>query len=120
MKLSAFVKILIGFLTAFTVLLPIIAVLFFATIFIPESGLSKGFSSFIDVLPFLLICFPIVQLGLLIFYIYHVIQNKALTGTIRMLFAIGTILLPFIAMPIYFFTNVWKDSAEASLITQIQ
>ena len=118
MGISKPVKILIGFFTAFIVLLYFLVVLFLVMVFMSDSGSSKILSPFIMVLAPLLICFPIVQWGLLIFYIIHEIKNKALTDTSRILFPIGTFLLPFVVMPIYFFAYLWKDNPQESQAVQ--
>ncbi len=57
-----------------------------------------------------MICFSLVQLGLQVFYVILEIKNKALTDTYRILFALGTFFLPYIAMPIYFIRYLWKDA----------
>jgi hypothetical protein len=60
-----------------------------------------------------MMCFSLVQLSLQVFYVIHEIKNKALNDTYRILFAIGTFLLPYVAMPIYFFAFLWKDQPQA-------
>ena len=123
MNISKPVKILIGCLTAFGVLLPFLIMPMFVMFFMFSSGFPFFLSHSVadpnefvkTMLPMmmlfypLMMCFSLVQLGLQIFYVIHEIKNKALTDTFRILFAIGTFLLPFIAMPIYFFVYLWKD-----------
>jgi uncharacterized BrkB/YihY/UPF0761 family membrane protein len=59
-----------------------------------------------------MMCFSLVQFGLKIFYIIHEIKNKALTDNFRILFVLGTFLLSFVAMPIYFFAYLRKDDLQ--------
>ncbi len=59
-----------------------------------------------------MMCYSVVQLGLQIFYVIHEIKNKALSDTYRIFFALGTFLLPYVAMPIYFFAYLWKDQPQ--------
>jgi hypothetical protein len=131
MNISKPVKILIGILTVFAVLFPFFIMPVFMMFFIFSSGFPffdpKSVPNPSDIeamLPFmfvfypLMMCFSVVQLGLQIFYIIHEIKNKALTDTFRILFAIGTFLLPYVAMPIYFFVYLWKDNPQESQAVQ--
>jgi hypothetical protein len=126
MNISKSVKILIGFLTAFAILFPFLIMPVFVMFFMFSSGfpffdphsvpnptdIEKTIFPMMMVFYPLLMCFSVVQLGLRIFYVIHEIKNKALTETFRILFAIGTFLLPYVAMPIYFFAYLWKDTPQ--------
>lgn len=125
MNISKPVKILIGFLTAFAILFPFVVVPGFMMAFVFGSGFFFSNHSFAGpfemqrtMFPFMMVfyplimCFSLVQLGLQIFYLIHEIKNKALNDTYRILFAIGTFFLPYVAMPIYFFAYLWKDSVQ--------
>jgi|WetSurMetagenome_2_1015567.scaffolds.fasta_scaffold473498_1 hypothetical protein len=120
------VKIFIGILTVFVVLYPFfigpgLAMVFLlvpgSQFFYPQATLDPQ-QLFRTMLPMMLIiyplmmCFSLSQLGLQIFYAIHEIKNKALVDTYRILFIIGTFLLPFVAMPIYFFVYLWKDNQQ--------
>jgi len=131
MNISKPVKILIGFLTAFTVLYPFLIMPIFMMIFMVGSGFPffnpqsvpvpsgiKFMIPFIIVFYPLLMCFSVVQLGLQILYIAHIIKNKALTDTFRILFTIGTFMLSYVAMPIYFIVYLWRDNPQETHITQ--
>ena len=132
MNISKSAKILIGFLTAFAVLFPFVIMPIVMMFFVFSSGfpffdpqsvpnsddIQKTMLPFMLVFYPLMMCFSFVQLGLQIFYIIHEIKNKALTDTFRILFAIGTFLLPFVAMPIYFFAYLWKDSPQEPQLLQ--
>jgi len=131
MNISKPVKILIGVLTVFAVLFPFFIMPVFMMFFMFSSGFpffdpqsAPNPNDIEAMLPFmfvfypLMMCFSVVQLGLQIFYIIHEIKNKALTDTFRILFAIGTFLLPYVAMPIYFFVYLWKDNSQETQVVQ--
>jgi hypothetical protein len=128
MNISKSVKILIGFLTAFAILFPFIIVPGFMMLSLfgfgfpladPQSFTSPGdfqrimLPSMIVFYP-LIMCFSLVQLGLQIFYVIQEIKNNALNDTYRIMFALGTFLMPYVAMPIYFFAYLWKDQVQES------
>lgn len=126
MNISKPVKILIGILTVFAILFPFLIMPVFMMFFVFSSGfpffdpssvpnpsdIEKTMLPMMMVFYPLMMCFSVVQLGLQIFYIIHEIKNKALTDTFRILFVIGTFLLPYVAMPIYFFAYLWKDAPQ--------
>jgi hypothetical protein len=131
MNISKPVKILIGVLTVFAVLFPFFIMPVFMMFFMFSSGFPffdpqsvpnpndiEAMLPFMFVFYPLMMCFSVVQLGLQIFYIIHEIKNKALTDTFRILFAIGTFLLPYVAMPIYFFVYLWKDNPQETQVVQ--
>lgn len=126
MKTSKPTKIIIGILTFFVVAFPFLIMPAFMMYFmynfnfpffdpqsIPNpSEFEKTFMPMMFVFYPTMMCFSFVQLGLQIFYMIHVIKNKVLIDTFRILFAIGTFLLPYVAMPIYFIAYLWNDNAE--------
>lgn len=131
MNINKPVKILIGFLTVFAVIFPF----FIIPIFMMSFMFSSGFPFFDPqsvpnpneiqfMLPVMMVSFPLmmcysfVQLGLQIFYVIHVIKNTAINDAYRILFAIGTFMLPYVAMPVYFFLYVWKDRTQSAQIAQ--
>ncbi len=50
----------------------------------------------------------IVQLGLMGFYLAHIIKNTGAAETVRILLGIGIFLMPYIAMPLYFYLYIWR------------
>jgi hypothetical protein len=54
-------------------------------------------------------CFKILQFGLKIFYVIHETRNRSLLNTYRVLFVIGTVFIPIVAMPIYYFAYFWQN-----------
>jgi hypothetical protein len=127
MNISKPVKILVGFLTAFAILFPFVIGPFFMMFFMLGSGFSffdpqsmrEPGDFYRIIFPMMMVfypvmmCFSLVQLSLQVFYVIHEIKNRALNDTYRILFAIGTFLLPYVAMPIYFFAFLWKDQPQA-------
>ncbi len=125
MNISKPAKIIIGILTVFAVLFPFIMPVFVMFLifsagfpFLDPQSLANPHEFSKIFMPVMLIfyptimCFSLVQLGLQIFYLIHVIKNRVLTDTLRILFAIGTFLLPYIAMPIYFIVYLWNDKPQ--------
>ena len=133
MNISKPIKILIGVLTAFAVVFPFLIMPIFVMgimfssgfpFFDPHSApnpadIQKTMFPMMMVFYPLMMCFSLVQLGLQVFYIIHEIKNKAVNDTFRILFAIGTFLLPYVAMPIYFFAYLWKDTPQESQTPQV-
>ena len=124
MNISKPVKILIGILTLLVVLYPFVIMPAFMMLFMfipgfpfidPQNFLNPS-DMFQAMMPFMMVFYPlimclsVVQLGLQVFYIIHEIKNRALTDTFRILFAIGTFFMPYVAMPIYYFVSIWKDA----------
>lgn len=131
MNISKSVKILIGFLTAFAIVVPFFILPAVMMFFVFSAGLSfsnpqavpnpnemEAMIPFIFVFYPLMMCYSVVQLGLQIFYVIHEIKNKALTDNIRILFTIGTFFLPYFAMPIYFFIYLWKENSPETQVVQ--
>jgi hypothetical protein len=128
MNVSKPVKTLVGFLTVFAVLFPFVIGPLFMMFFMfgfgfpffdprsftDPSDFQKTMFPMMMVFYPLMMCFSLVQVGLQVFYVIHEIKNKALNDTYRILFAIGTFMLPYIAMPIYFFAYLWKDQPQES------
>lgn len=59
------------------------------------------------------LCTIFIGLGLMVFYLVHVIKNIKADETLRILLGVGNYLLPFIAMPIYYYLYVWLDNPPA-------
>jgi len=128
MNISKPVKILIGCLTVLVIVVPFLLVpafmMFFifnpGTLFFAPDSASTPFEMERTIFPIFMIFYPLmmcdsfIQLGLQVFYLIHEIKNKALDDTYRILFAIGTFFLPYIALPIYFFVYLWKDKPQES------
>jgi hypothetical protein len=110
--MSKSIKILVGILT----FLPLVGTIFYLWAFFrmftaiianagaPDAiGLSDNFASFFSSL-LLMMAFNI---GLLVFYIVHVVQNKALTSDERLMWILLFIFISFISFGIYWALKIW-------------
>ncbi|GAB4499209.1 MAG: hypothetical protein OHK0052_13860 [Anaerolineales bacterium] len=61
----------------------------------------------------LIFCTIALYFPLLIFYIVHLIRNQNGSDTLRIVLGAGLWLLPFVAMPVYFFTYIFPDVPPA-------
>lgn len=55
-------------------------------------------------------CSMVLYIPLLVFYIIHLIRNRNSSDTLRMVMGVGLWLLPFVAMPVYFFTCIFPPA----------
>jgi len=107
MTLSRTAKIIVGAATALVALWPLLmfAFMFLPFFFLALSGGQEPDPSFI--LLFFLI-FPLMifasflQIGMMIFYIAHIVKNKAASEVLLILLGAGLYFLPFVAMPAYY------------------
>ena len=53
----------------------------------------------------------LLSIGLLIFYIIHIVNNKLINSTERIVWVLLFVFAGLLAFPIYFFMRVWKDDA---------
>lgn len=60
------------------------------------------------VIPYLLFFF-LIYLGLGIFYLVHIVQNKSLDNEKRILWVIVLIILNGISMPVYWYVHIWRE-----------
>jgi len=127
------VKVFVGILTFFEVIFPFVIMPVFMMLFFVIIGVSSSnhrsipdpTSSEMIIIPMMLfytgmMCFGFVQFALKIFYIVHEIKNKLLSDNFKILFVLGSFLLPYLAMPIYFFAYLWNDNLQASKPAQTQ
>jgi hypothetical protein len=127
------VKLFVGLLTFFEVIFPFVIMPVFILFFFVIIGISaNNHHSMSDseavvkvIFPMMLfytgmMCFGFVQFALKIFYIVHTIKNKLLTDNFKILFVLGSFLLPYLAMPIYFFAYLWNDNLQATKPAQTQ
>jgi hypothetical protein len=126
MKISQPAKILIGFLTAWMVVLPFMFVLvwfFFIFSMATVSDQPQPAAGAIPVVFFLVFFFlaisSLVYFGLEIFYIIHILLNRTGTDVARILLGIGIIFFGFVGMPIYYFIYILpKSPPHWALVTQ--
>jgi hypothetical protein len=52
----------------------------------------------------------IIQLVLMGFYLFHIIKNTLISDILRVIFGVSTFFMPFIAMPVYYYFFIWRNS----------
>jgi hypothetical protein len=128
MTLSKPWKITVGLATLWLVLYPLLFFAVWLIMFIgmPISGIiassAEGnlpmFIAPFFMLPFFCI-FPLhfltifIALGLMAFYLIHVIKNTKANDTVRIILGVGCFFMPFIAMPVYYYAYIWHDEPPA-------
>jgi len=111
MRLSSFEKILLGVLTIWP---PVYGILFIAFIFINFIfSDNPSFTSFWIVLP-LHILTMILCIGLLVFYIAHIIKNIDLKEDRRIIWIILLFICGIIAMIVYWYLYIWRKRETKS------
>lgn len=116
MDLNKPAKIVLGILT-FLPLLFAISILgfvifnFFSMFFSQEPVMPMMLFSYLSyVLPHLFIII-LLALGLLVFYIVHIIQNSFLDSEKRILWIVVVFLAYAVAIPIYWYIHIWKNNS---------
>jgi len=113
MQISPVVRILVGVLTALEVFsLPIlfITMRWVLPTLTGETDTQGYFVGFF----FLVFCsFGLINSVMPIFYLIHVIKNKFAAEALRVIFGLGCLFLPWIAMPIYYYLFIWRDQPPA-------
>jgi hypothetical protein len=125
MKLSKFWKVIIGIVTAWEVLAPLLFVAtWFAMVAMIATAANNNQYPEETVIPaffipfvFLIICNSFLQLGLKIFYLAHVILNRAGNDGLRVMFGILIFLFSFIAMPVYYFIYILPENPPSWALT---
>ena len=72
------------------------------------------FGQFFVVFP-LGLCTVALQFVLIPLYVYHILKNQTAADSIRLLAILGLFIMPYIAMPAYYFVYIWPDPAPANL-----
>lgn len=115
MKLNKSAKIIVGVGTLFVAAFPFLfMVIFFLPIFLAGFGRGEEPSpafvgAFFLIFPLMLL-FSLLQMGLMIFYVVHVIKNSTASEAIRILLGVGIYFMPYIAMPTYYLVYVLPDT----------
>lgn len=125
MKLNRSLKLLVGGGTFWLLFYPLlfIAIWFLAIpgfMFSPSSETPFSMFSMFDLI-FPVHCLTaIMQFVLMGFYLFHIIKNTLVSDTIRAIFGIGIFFMPFIAMPVYYYFFIWKDSPPNWALPQVK
>lgn len=117
MRMSKPIKILLGLLTAWTSLLPLIFIaVWFSTMLLMIGSveyLTAPENLVVPVIFFptviLIMCSSFLQIGLTAFYLAHVILNKTGNDILRVVLGIFVFIFPYIAMPVYFFIYILPE-----------
>ena len=123
MKLNKTWKIIIGLLTAGNIIAPFLYIavvfammgdIFFFTMadpsmVLPDEEVFNMMRPIFYIFPVMMMA-SLLQLGLYVFYLAHVIMNKDGTDLLRILLGVGTFLLPYIAMPFYYFVYILPET----------
>jgi hypothetical protein len=115
MKLDRSIKILVGGGTAWILLYPLLFIaIWFSTMagfMFSDSFASPSFmfSAFDFIFP--VHCLTIIiQLVLMGFYLFHIIRNTLASDVLRVILGVGVFFMPFLAMPIYYYFFIWRDT----------
>ncbi len=55
----------------------------------------------------------IVHLALVGFYLVHIARNASASDELRVIFSMGIFVLPYLAMPVYYYLFIWRDQPPA-------
>jgi hypothetical protein len=126
MTISQPVKYLIGIATfwyALYLLLTVMGILvFFGFVFVSLMQGSESASNLrplfgqilsLEIMLPVHVCSLALEVGLLIFYLIHTIKNTNANDTMRIALGLGHLFLPFIAMPVYYYLYIWRDTPQA-------
>ena len=110
-------KIILGILTAWVVIYPIIfflawIVMVFSFASQANQNISEPNGLALLVFPvfFIIICSAFLQIGLEVFYIVHTIINKVGWDVLRAILGVGLVFFPFVAMPVYYFIYILPET----------
>lgn len=124
MRLSKAVKIIVGIFSAWEVLSPLLLLtywFFFVFVISISESQSHAANNILPFLffplPFLIVCTTVVSLGLRAFYIVHIILNKRGTDLLRAILGVGLFILPFLAIPFYYFIYVLPENPPIWALT---
>lgn len=114
MKLTKWLKVLIGVLTAWVTISPLllfgiwISMLPFMAMSSHRGGGPRPlFFMAFGVFMFVAVLSAFVRWGMSVFYLTHVILNREGNDVARVLLGVGAFALPFLALPVYFFVYIW-------------
>ena len=106
-------KFFLGIVTFLPFVLFAIYIAFFITLFFemfrhqPVDEV-EGFTQIYPVIVFALLM-GLITFGLLIYYIIHVVNNKKIDSTERIIWVLVFLFAGMIGFPIYWYMRIWKD-----------
>ena len=115
MKLDKPIKLLVGAGTAWLILYPLLFIAIWLSTMagIMFSNLTESSFFMFSIFDFI---FPahcltmVIQVALMGFYLFHIIKNTLASDVIRAILGVGVFIMPFIAMPIYYYFFIWRNS----------
>lgn len=120
MKLSKWLKVLLGLVTAWVVFAPVLfmgmwLVMLPLIVLADQRTGEPGpvFFMIFGIFMFIAMLSAFIRWGMSAFYLTHVILNREGNDTARVLLGLGSFILPFIAMPFYYFVYVWPEQPPA-------
>ncbi|MBN1922364.1 MAG: hypothetical protein JW892_14040 [Anaerolineae bacterium] len=127
MKLSKLLKVLVGVLTAWVVIGPLLLgglwLFMFPLMMLSSQNYGEPgpfFFMFFGIFMFTVMLTAFMRWGVSIFYLTHVILNREGNDAARVLLGVGTFFLPVIAMPFYFFLYIWPEQPPAWALRKAQ
>jgi hypothetical protein len=106
MKLSRPIKLLVG---AATLWIPLYMIAFMAFVFAQVFAHSAPDFQAFDVLFTVHMATSLLSVGLLVLYIVHLFQTKAIPSDQRIMWLLVILFFGPLAMPVYFFKHVWPE-----------
>jgi hypothetical protein len=108
------VKVLLGLATLwpFSYLIPFFTVIFSTVVFMPSSG-EPGPPPLIALILPLHLFTMLAVMALMVFYIVNVFRNDRVDNDKKALWAVVLFMGNMIAMPIYWYLYVWRDTLPA-------
>ena len=118
MYLSKPLKVLVGIGTFWPIMFIIIAVMFFVGLTIDADNWGneppREFFAFLFMFIPLYFITLLTYLGLMVFYIFHIVKNMSLTESYKIMWIILLFFVSFIAMPVYWIVCVWPEPKTES------
>lgn len=113
-------KILVGIFSILPIILLVVYMIFafrmfFSVMQYPMEMQDANYSSSIflkGMIPAIIVALimSLASLGMLIYFIVHVINNKALDGNERLIWILVFIFAGMVGFPIYWYMRIWKSS----------
>ncbi len=109
MTLNKTAKTAVGLGTLWVLIYPVLFIgfMFLSMMAFERADSPLPFDSFGLIFP--LHCLTaIIMLGLIGFYLTHIIKNTGASETARIILGIGVFFMPYIAMPFYYYLYIWR------------
>ena len=127
MKLNKIWKAIIGLFSLWVAIIPFLAVVtvfsYIPIVMTTEQSLPIelpfAFYGFM-IMMFLLTISSFLQMCLSVFYLTHIILNKKGIEILRILFGVGTFLLPYVVLPVYYFIYILPENPPEWALTKVE